>query len=165
MSENKQYENEYKVQAVKLAKKIGAVNAANELQIPINTLYGWIRKARLPILAFQIQPYSVLTGICSSSASAFADPRFLANLTACSLYSSSYSLFFDIFVSSVFPFFYFIPLWLMCQVLLYRIRQCSHSLFLIKKSTKLVRFSFSQTSFVFLLPEIFFEFYFSIFFW
>ena len=44
MSENKQYENEYKVQAVKLAKKIGAVNAANELQIPVNTLYGWIRK-------------------------------------------------------------------------------------------------------------------------
>ena len=32
MSENKQYENEYKMQAVKLAKKIGAVNAANELQ-------------------------------------------------------------------------------------------------------------------------------------
>ena len=32
MSENKQYENEYKVQAVKLAKKIGAVKAANELQ-------------------------------------------------------------------------------------------------------------------------------------
>ena len=47
MSGNKQYENEYKVQAVKLAKKIGAVNAANELQIPVNTLYGWIRKARI----------------------------------------------------------------------------------------------------------------------
>ena len=47
MSENKQYENEYKVQAVKLAKKIGAVNAANELQISVNTLYGWIRKARI----------------------------------------------------------------------------------------------------------------------
>ena len=46
MSENKQYEKEYKVQAVKLAKKIGAVNAANELQIPVNTLYGWIRKAK-----------------------------------------------------------------------------------------------------------------------
>ena len=46
MSENKQYENAYKVQAVKLAKKIGAVNAANELQIPVNTLYGWIRKAK-----------------------------------------------------------------------------------------------------------------------
>ena len=49
MSENKQYESEYKVQAVKLAKKIGAVNEigrANELQIPVNTLYGWIRKAK-----------------------------------------------------------------------------------------------------------------------
>ncbi len=29
MSENKQYENEYKVQAVKLAKKIGAVNVSS----------------------------------------------------------------------------------------------------------------------------------------
>ena len=47
MSENKQYENEYKVQAVKLAKKIGSVKAANELQIPVNTLYGWIRKAKI----------------------------------------------------------------------------------------------------------------------
>ncbi len=46
MSENKQYENEYKVQAVKLAKKIGAVKAANELQIPVNTLYGWIQKVK-----------------------------------------------------------------------------------------------------------------------
>ena len=47
MSENKQYENAYKVQAVKLAKKIGAVKAANELQIPVNTLYGWIRKVKI----------------------------------------------------------------------------------------------------------------------
>ena len=47
MSENKQYENEYKVQAVKLAKKIGAVKAANELQMSVNTLYGWIRKAKI----------------------------------------------------------------------------------------------------------------------
>ena len=31
MSENKQYEKEYKVQAVKLAKKTGAANAAKEL--------------------------------------------------------------------------------------------------------------------------------------
>ena len=46
MSDNKQYENEYKVQAVKLAKKIGAVNAANELQIPVNTLYGQIQKVK-----------------------------------------------------------------------------------------------------------------------
>ena len=50
MSENKQYENEYKVQAVKLARKIGAVNAANELQIPVNTLYGWIKKQKVEVL-------------------------------------------------------------------------------------------------------------------
>ena len=30
-----------------MQKKIGAVKAANELQIPVNTLYGWIRKARI----------------------------------------------------------------------------------------------------------------------
>ena len=47
MSENKQYENEFNVQAFKLELKIGAVNAANELQIPVNTLYGWIRKAKI----------------------------------------------------------------------------------------------------------------------
>ena len=47
MSENKRYENAYKVQAVKFAKKIGAVKAANELQIPVNTLYGWIGKAKI----------------------------------------------------------------------------------------------------------------------
>ncbi|MCB6617391.1 transposase, partial [Ruminococcus sp. 210702-SL.1.03] len=47
MSENKQYENEYKVQAVKLEKTIGAVNAANELRISVNTLYGWIRKVKI----------------------------------------------------------------------------------------------------------------------
>ena len=43
----RKYDHEYKVQAVKLAKKMGAVKAANELQIPVNTLYGWIRKARI----------------------------------------------------------------------------------------------------------------------
>ncbi len=32
---------------LKLAKKIGAVKTANELQIPVNTLYGWIRKVKI----------------------------------------------------------------------------------------------------------------------
>ena len=41
MSENKQYENEYKVQAVKLAKKQGL-----QMQRKNFTLYGWIRKAK-----------------------------------------------------------------------------------------------------------------------
>ena len=42
MSEKRQYDNEYKVQAVKLSKKIGSAKAAKELGIPVNTLYGWI---------------------------------------------------------------------------------------------------------------------------
>ena len=36
----KKYEKEYKVQAVKLAKEIGAGKAAKELGIPVDTLYG-----------------------------------------------------------------------------------------------------------------------------
>ena len=38
MAENRQYDHEYKVQAVKLAKELG---------IPKNTLYGWVRANRL----------------------------------------------------------------------------------------------------------------------
>lgn len=47
MAENRQYDLEYKVQAVKLAKEIGQAKAAKELGIPKNTLYGWIRANRL----------------------------------------------------------------------------------------------------------------------
>ena len=47
MGENRQYEHEYKVQAVKLAKEIGQTKAAKELGIPKNTLYGWVRASRL----------------------------------------------------------------------------------------------------------------------
>lgn len=39
--EQRKYEKEYKVQAVKLAKEIGAGKAAKELGIPVDTLYGW----------------------------------------------------------------------------------------------------------------------------
>lgn len=46
MSEKRQYDNEYKVQAIKLSKKEGAVKTAEELGIPVNTLYGWISKAK-----------------------------------------------------------------------------------------------------------------------
>ena len=38
MSENREYQKEYKVQAVRLAKQIGLAKAAEELQIPVNTL-------------------------------------------------------------------------------------------------------------------------------
>ena len=47
MAENRQYDHEYKVQAVKLAKEIGQAKAATELGVPKNTLYGWVRANRL----------------------------------------------------------------------------------------------------------------------
>lgn len=47
MAENRQYDHEYKVQAVKLAKGIGQANAAKELGIPKNTMYGGIRANQL----------------------------------------------------------------------------------------------------------------------
>ena len=50
MAENKQYDHEYKVQAVKLGKEIGQAKAARELGIPKNTLYTWMRANRLGTL-------------------------------------------------------------------------------------------------------------------
>ena len=47
MSKKREYDEEYKVQAVKLAKNLGSAKAAaEELQIPVNTLYGWIQKIK-----------------------------------------------------------------------------------------------------------------------
>ncbi len=46
------YDTEYKVQAIKLSKEMGTVQAAGELGIPIYTLYGWqkaVREGRLDI--------------------------------------------------------------------------------------------------------------------
>ena len=45
MSKKREYDEEYKVQAVKLAKNLGSA-AAEELQIPVNMLYGWIQKVK-----------------------------------------------------------------------------------------------------------------------
>lgn len=47
MGTQKEYDQEYKKQAVRLAKEIGTAKAATELGIPVNTLYGWVRKNRL----------------------------------------------------------------------------------------------------------------------
>ena len=47
MAENRQYDHEYKVQAVKLAKEIGQAKAAKELGVPKNTMYGWVWANRL----------------------------------------------------------------------------------------------------------------------
>lgn len=46
MLTNRQYDNDFKVQAVKLAKKTGTERAAKELNISSNTLYGWVHKAK-----------------------------------------------------------------------------------------------------------------------
>ena len=47
MAGNRQYNHEYKVQAVKLAIEIGQAKAAKELGVPRNTLYGWVHASRL----------------------------------------------------------------------------------------------------------------------
>ena len=46
MGKQRAYNKEYKVQAVKLEHEIGSTKAANELGIPTNTLYGWMRAQR-----------------------------------------------------------------------------------------------------------------------
>ena len=46
MTQNKQYDHEYKVQAIKLAREIGSAKAAAELGVPKNTMYGWMRAVR-----------------------------------------------------------------------------------------------------------------------
>jgi transposase len=47
MSKNRQYDDAFKVQAIKLAKEIGTEKAAKELNVPSNTIYGWVKKAKL----------------------------------------------------------------------------------------------------------------------
>ena len=47
MQQNRTYDMEYKVQAVKLALEIGTTKAAKELGIAANTLHTWMRQYRL----------------------------------------------------------------------------------------------------------------------
>lgn len=42
----KHYEHEFKVQAVKLALEIGQNKASRELNLPENTIYGWMHAYR-----------------------------------------------------------------------------------------------------------------------
>lgn len=47
MARNRQYDHEYKMQAIKLAKELGdCAKAATELGISKNTLYGWMKAVR-----------------------------------------------------------------------------------------------------------------------
>ena len=53
----------------KLAFSLAMLNASSGLRSPPPM-------SSSAVFTFCIQPYSVLTGICSSSAAAFADPKF-----------------------------------------------------------------------------------------
>ena len=46
MGQAKQYDREYKEEAFKLVEEKGCKNASEELGIPYNTLYGWVKDAR-----------------------------------------------------------------------------------------------------------------------
>ena len=46
MAENRQYNHEYKVQAVRPAKETGQAEAAGEPGVPKNTMYGRVRAGR-----------------------------------------------------------------------------------------------------------------------
>ena len=50
MATNRQYDHEFKVQAVKLGQEIGQAKAAKELGISKNTMYTWTRAQRLGYL-------------------------------------------------------------------------------------------------------------------
>lgn len=47
MGQAKQYDKEYKEQAVKLAEEKDCKAASDELGVPYGTLYGWKEKARI----------------------------------------------------------------------------------------------------------------------
>jgi len=46
MAQKKVYDNEFKIQAVKLGREIGFSKAAKELSVNVDTLYGWNRSAK-----------------------------------------------------------------------------------------------------------------------
>ena len=46
MAGKKAYDKEYKVQAVKLGREVGFNKAAQELDISVDTLYGWNKAAK-----------------------------------------------------------------------------------------------------------------------
>ena len=54
MDKPRTYEAEYKKEAVKLAKEVGARKASESLKIPYGTLYDWIKKnERLKFIDFK----------------------------------------------------------------------------------------------------------------
>ncbi len=46
MKQQRKYDKEFKIQAIKLGREIGYGNAATELGIPKDTIYGWNKAAK-----------------------------------------------------------------------------------------------------------------------
>lgn len=46
MAQKKVYDSEFKIQAVKLGREIGFSKAAKELDVNVDTLYGWNKRAK-----------------------------------------------------------------------------------------------------------------------
>ena len=46
MAQKKVYDEEFKIQAVKLGREIGFSKAAIELGVNVDTLYGWNKRAK-----------------------------------------------------------------------------------------------------------------------
>jgi transposase len=44
------YDNEFRIEAVKLAKEIGSTKASKELDVPIGTLDTWVRRSKEGLL-------------------------------------------------------------------------------------------------------------------
>jgi len=58
------YTEEYRANAVTLASEVGATKAAQQLRIPHDTLYGWLKRARkgdLPMSAVPPDPKSSIS--------------------------------------------------------------------------------------------------------
>ena len=60
MSEAKQYDKNYKEQAVKLAGQIGVKKASDELKVPYGTLYGRVQAAKKANWTWMKEPRKTL---------------------------------------------------------------------------------------------------------
>ncbi len=61
--QQRKYDMEYKIQAVKLAKEIGGAKAAAELGIPENTMHAWMKAAREGRLDIGSEPHTPQTAM------------------------------------------------------------------------------------------------------
>ena len=75
MGTGKQYDEEFKKQAIKLAKEIGIKAAADELCIPKGTLGTWVQKARIKELEKKNRELEELNEFLEEASAFFAANR------------------------------------------------------------------------------------------